>query len=192
MARSHQPARANRSTCCKDSFWVVEVPDKSVDVHPGAGKARFALEGFKIEDYHDLVNALADGPSVDADLSFDCRRSDGIQTRFIRNPDPLERFTESLCKPKARIAWSASVPTEHFAGLLHRLARVVTIAENARRDLQSFPTGWEAGIRGHLYHGFEDFFFCGAISECHPNIQFDGAGSSKRGQCCDCAEAAGL
>jgi len=98
MARSHQPARANRSTCCKDSFWVVEVPDKSVDVHPGAGKARFALEGFKIEDYHDLVNALADGPSVDADLSFDCRRSDGIQTRFIRNPDPLERFTESLCK----------------------------------------------------------------------------------------------
>src|SRR6266566_6934175 len=81
MAPSHQPARANRSTCCKDSFWVVEVPDKSVDVHPGAGKARFALEGFKIEDYHDLVNALADGPSVDADLSFDCRRSDGIQTR---------------------------------------------------------------------------------------------------------------
>ncbi len=95
-------------------FWIVQVPDKSVDVNPGAGKAHFALEDFEIEDYHDLVKALADGPSVDAELSFDCRWSDGIQTRFIRNPDPLERFTGMFVQTHATIAWSASVPSQHF------------------------------------------------------------------------------
>ena len=44
-------------------FWTVAVPDNSVDVHPGAGTARFALSNFETRDFVGATrgNSLATG-----------------------------------------------------------------------------------------------------------------------------------
>jgi hypothetical protein len=45
-------------------FWVVPIPDASVDVNPGAGRARMVVKDLAVEDYFTLENALLDGSSV--------------------------------------------------------------------------------------------------------------------------------
>jgi hypothetical protein len=51
-------------------FWTVAVPDDSVDVHPGAGTASFALANFHTRDFHTVGNSVAGGPSDPALVSF--------------------------------------------------------------------------------------------------------------------------
>jgi hypothetical protein len=52
-------------------FWTVAVPDDSVDVHPGAGTARFALSDFHTRDFHNIGNSIMGGPSDPAVVSFE-------------------------------------------------------------------------------------------------------------------------
>ena len=52
-------------------FWTVAVPDNSVDVHPGAGTARFALSDFQTRDFHTIGNSILGGPSDPAIVSFE-------------------------------------------------------------------------------------------------------------------------
>ena len=52
-------------------FWTVAVPDNSVDVHPGAGTARFALSDFQTRDFHTIGNSIVGGPSDPAIVSFE-------------------------------------------------------------------------------------------------------------------------
>jgi hypothetical protein len=52
-------------------FWTVAVPDDSVEVHPGAGTARFALSDFATRDFHNIGNSVMGGPSDPAVVSFE-------------------------------------------------------------------------------------------------------------------------
>lgn len=52
-------------------FWTVAVPDDSVDVHPGAGTARFALSDSDTRDFHNIGNSIMGGPSDPAVVSFE-------------------------------------------------------------------------------------------------------------------------
>ena len=88
-------------------FWITRIPDRSVDVNPGAGRGRMALDDLDIEDYHDLENALLDGPSVEAEVSFDCRWSNPIARRQFRNAAADQQFTGSFTQTHATIEWSA-------------------------------------------------------------------------------------
>jgi hypothetical protein len=51
-------------------FWTVAVADDSVEVHPGAGTARYALANFRTRDFHTVGNSILGGPSDPAVLSF--------------------------------------------------------------------------------------------------------------------------
>ena len=86
-------------------FWIVEVPPSSVEFNFAGGKARMSREGMGIEDYHDLVNALADGPSKRAEMSFDCRWSDPTSTVPITNTG--QHFKGTFKLTSATIEWSA-------------------------------------------------------------------------------------
>ena len=52
-------------------FWTIPLPESSLDVHFGKGTGSLHVSGLDVEDYHDIVNALQDGPSVEATVSFD-------------------------------------------------------------------------------------------------------------------------
>lgn len=61
---------------------------------------------LEVEDYGDVVNALQDGPSVDATVSFDVTWS-GVNERVkIRNPDT--DFAGEFIRNAASLVWSAS------------------------------------------------------------------------------------
>jgi hypothetical protein len=55
-------------------FWTVPVPKSAVEASPGAGNARFHLQSFAVDDYHDFFNAISPSPtSQPAIVSFDVR-----------------------------------------------------------------------------------------------------------------------
>jgi len=89
-------------------FWVLEIPDKSVSANPGAGKARMTVNNLEIEDYHDLFNALQDGPSVEAIVSFDVVWDHKIETKLRSNAAVDQRFTGLFTQTDAKVQWSAS------------------------------------------------------------------------------------
>ena len=63
------------------------------------------INHLEIEDYHDIANALMDGPSVPANVSFHMRWS-GVQKR-IHLHDEQKKFDAHLIVDTATIGWSA-------------------------------------------------------------------------------------
>lgn len=51
-------------------FWTVRVPDNAVKVDLKKGTASFALNRVGLEDYYNLANAFAGGPSTPSIASF--------------------------------------------------------------------------------------------------------------------------
>ena len=58
-----------------------------------------------VEDYHDLVNALKEGPSVPANVSFDIRWH-SVQKR-VHLRDTKNHFVGDYIQDKATIQWTA-------------------------------------------------------------------------------------
>lgn len=88
-------------------FWILKIPDSSVDVNVGAGRARMQVTDLETEDYHDICNALADGPSVEAEVSFDVVWSGPTGKTRLRNDASDQRFTALLLTTNATVEWSA-------------------------------------------------------------------------------------
>jgi hypothetical protein len=63
------------------------------------------VDQLEIEDYHDFVNALKDGPSVPSNVSFHMRWS-GVQQR-VHLHDVQKKFDAHLILDTATIGWSA-------------------------------------------------------------------------------------
>jgi hypothetical protein len=51
-------------------FWTVRVPDSAVKVDLNKWTATYALNRFRLDDYYNLVNAFAGGPSTPSVASF--------------------------------------------------------------------------------------------------------------------------
>jgi hypothetical protein len=77
-----------------------------VSVNPGAGKATMAIEDFELEDYHDFVNALLDGPSLPASTSFKVDWSPPKSRQTFR--DVANKFVIDLVQTSATMTWVAS------------------------------------------------------------------------------------
>jgi hypothetical protein len=87
-------------------FWTIAIDRGSVRVHLGEGSASLHVADLDVEDYHDVVNALLDGPSVEAAVSFDVNWS-GVTDRVkIRNTDT--DFAGEYVRNSATLVWSAS------------------------------------------------------------------------------------
>jgi len=69
------------------------------------GKASLRVSGLDVEDYHDVVNALLDGPSVEAEVSYEINWS-GITNRFELH-DPVNTFAGKYENTSATIKWAA-------------------------------------------------------------------------------------
>ena len=65
------------------------------------------VENIEIEDYHNLVNALQDGPSDEAHASFEVRWHDKIGTRQIINGNVDQQFRGAFTQTRAQVEWSA-------------------------------------------------------------------------------------
>ena len=87
-------------------FWTAPIDRGSVRVDLTDGSASLHVADLDVEDYHDVVNALLDGPSVEATVGFDVSWS-GVGERVkVRNPDV--DFGGEYIRNSATLAWSAS------------------------------------------------------------------------------------
>jgi len=66
-------------------FWTIAVPENAISVNFAAGRASFRASEIDVEDYHDIVNALTDGPSVPATVSFDINWGHAMGRTKIRD-----------------------------------------------------------------------------------------------------------
>jgi hypothetical protein len=69
-----------------------------------AGKAAFQASNVDVEDYHDVVNALLDGPEVDAEVSWDIRCNQPMGRTKIR--DVQNGFEGDFVQNVVQIAWA--------------------------------------------------------------------------------------
>ena len=93
-------------------FWTIAIPTDSISVNFAAGKASFRVSDIDVEDYHDVVNALNDGPSVPATVSWDIRWSHAMGRTKIR--DVENDFAGDFVQTVAQTAWSGETATAKF------------------------------------------------------------------------------
>ena len=87
-------------------FWTTAIDRGSVQVNLGNGSASLHVDDLDVEDYGNVVNALQDGQSVPASVSFDVVWS-GVDERVkIRNS--ATDFGGEYIRNKATLTWSAS------------------------------------------------------------------------------------
>lgn len=85
-------------------FWTTAVPDDSIDVHPGAGTARFALSNFATRDFHTIGNSVTGGPSDPAIVSFEMIWS-GHGQSVVQTDGSTFSFDSVISS--ASVTWSA-------------------------------------------------------------------------------------
>src|SRR5262249_10356743 len=67
------------------------------------------VQNLPVEDYFNLPNALADGPEVDATISFDVVWSTPITRRLnFQNSTAIDPFAGEFVENQATVSWSAS------------------------------------------------------------------------------------
>ncbi|MCI0538232.1 MAG: hypothetical protein L0Z50_23750 [Verrucomicrobiales bacterium] len=74
-------------------------------MNPGNGRASVQVHDLELEDYHDLVNALLDGPSVAAVASFEIGSTKSKDKHHFH--DPGTSFDVNVAFNTATVAWEA-------------------------------------------------------------------------------------
>ena len=93
-------------------FWTIAIPEDAISVNFGAGKASFKVRDLDVEDYHDVVNALNDGPSVEASVSWDITWNHVLSRTKIR--DVVNNFAGDFVQSVAQTAWTGKTATAEF------------------------------------------------------------------------------
>jgi hypothetical protein len=88
-------------------FWTMALPDDSVTVNPGAGRAIYRASDLQVADYGTIDNAFSGLEGVPATVSFEERWSGIDQRLSIKDRDA--RFGGEFVRGSAQKAWSAVV-----------------------------------------------------------------------------------
>ena len=96
----------------KGLFWTIHIPTTDVHIDLRRATATMQVSNADVEDYHTLANALLDGPSDPASVSFVIRWQ-GVKAR-VQVEDFALGFAGRFTEDSATVAWSASVPSTGF------------------------------------------------------------------------------
>jgi hypothetical protein len=94
-------------------FWTQPVSEDALEVDLAGGTATLALDDLDEEDYHNLLNALLDGPSDSASVSFEMRWKAIAEPMNVT--DSVHGFTGRYQISTVQIEWSAKAPHFEFA-----------------------------------------------------------------------------
>ena len=94
-------------------FWTIHIPADDVDVDLHRATATMRVSNADVEDYHTLKNAVLDGPSDPASVSFVIRWQG--ETARVEVRDFELGFAGQFIEDSATVEWSASVPSTGFS-----------------------------------------------------------------------------
>jgi hypothetical protein len=108
-------------------FWTQPVAGDATTFDLEHGTATLAVDDLDEEDYHNLHNALVDGPSDPASVSFDMRWVAIAEPMNVT--DSVHRFTGRFRLCAVQIEWTANAPGFRFvsdpAGTTHNMRAVI-------------------------------------------------------------------
>lgn len=108
-------------------FWTQPVAGDTVTFSLERGTASLAADDLDEEDYHNLHNALLDGPSDPASVSFAMKWT--ATDAPMNLTDPVHKFTGRFRLAEVQIEWTANAPGFHFAsdpaGTTHNVRSVI-------------------------------------------------------------------
>jgi hypothetical protein len=85
-------------------FWTVPIPGSSVFADLDRAQAHLEVDDLDVEDYHDVVNAILDGPSLEAQVSLKARWHDVRRRRRVHNAE--HRFDLHAVQTGATLEWT--------------------------------------------------------------------------------------
>ena len=85
-------------------FWTVPVPGGAVFADIDRAQAHLIVDDLDVEDYHDVVNAILDGPSLEANVSFKARWHGVRHRRHVHNSE--HRFDLHAVQTRATLEWT--------------------------------------------------------------------------------------
>ena len=93
-------------------FWTMAIPENSVEVDFGKGRAELRVERAEIEDYGTFVNSLFGGPSDPATVSFEVHwTGTSPRQRVVNTAGEMEgQFIRNV----ATMEWSATTANYEF------------------------------------------------------------------------------
>jgi hypothetical protein len=98
-------------------FWTQPIAGDAVTFNLEHGTATLTADDQDEEDYHNLHNALLDGPSDPASVSFEMRWQaiERPMNVTVNATNPVvQRFTGRFSLATVQIEWSAAAPGFHF------------------------------------------------------------------------------
>jgi hypothetical protein len=97
----------------KGLFWTMHIPPHDVHVDLDQATATMRVTDADVEDYHTLKNALMEGQSDPASVSFVIRWQ-GVNARVDVRDFQLG-FAGRFIEDSATVEWTASVPSTGFS-----------------------------------------------------------------------------
>jgi hypothetical protein len=85
-------------------FWTVPIPGSSVFADLNRAQAHLVVDDLDVEDYHDVVNAILDGPSLEAQVSLKARWHGFRHRRHVHNVE--HRFDLHAVQTSATLEWT--------------------------------------------------------------------------------------
>ena len=108
-------------------FWTQPVAGDAATFDLEHRTATLAVDDLDEEDYHNLHNALVDGPSDPASVSFEMRWQAVAAPMNVT--DSVHRFTGRFRLSAVQIEWTADAPNFHFvsdpASTTHNVRSVI-------------------------------------------------------------------
>lgn len=105
VAPANQIHDFNPGTTPSGLFWTVPVSNDDVQIDLDNATAFMRLTDFDLEDYHTLKNAILDGPSVPASVSFTIQWSGVLQR--VAESSTTETYRGQFIHDTATVAWTA-------------------------------------------------------------------------------------
>lgn len=105
VAPANQIHDFNVGTTPSGLFWTTRIPDDDVHIDLDDARASMRVDDLDVEDYHTLKNAILDGPSVPASVSFTITWSGVIQR--VEESSATEMYRGQFIHDRATVAWTA-------------------------------------------------------------------------------------
>jgi hypothetical protein len=100
-------------------FWTVPLHNGAASANFDGGTASYRLNGFEIDDYGNVGNALSDGPSVAAQMTVQIDWSGLPASKPVSNaslPTPFSAQERVGINSGATMSWSAVENGAHIVG----------------------------------------------------------------------------
>jgi len=101
-------------------FWTIAVPNPTVEIQPGAGKARWRMEDLEIPDYFHAGNAFVDGPTLPGKVTFEVnwmKKPDSERYEYSHPAEPTEpdSYWVRYWDTAATLEWECETPELGFS-----------------------------------------------------------------------------